>query len=116
MQGAATLAGGTAAAVLLPTIFIVSPAKSPAPTSAVGDVSIVASDVKNVVDTSSGKVRGFTPNGIFTVKGMPRGGTTQGKNRFMRPTKPTQWTGSRRSPGAPGDRWDVGFRVEKDRI
>ncbi len=45
----------------------------------------------------TGKVRGFVQNGILTFKGMPYGGSTEGKNRFMPPTKPAPWTGVRSS-------------------
>lgn len=45
------------------------------------------------VETSYGKVRGYSNNGIFTFKGIPYGATTAGKNRFMPPLKPAAWTG-----------------------
>ena len=46
-------------------------------------------------DTSAGKVRGIVVNGIRIFKGVPYGDTTAGKNRFMPPVKPPQWTGVR---------------------
>ena len=52
---------------------------------------------KTVVEISSGKVRGFIRNDIYTFKGMPYGSTTEGKGRFMPPNKPTPWTGVRNS-------------------
>src|SRR5579864_1423827 len=48
-----------------------------------------------IVETSAGKVRGTTVDGINVFKGIPYGGNTAGKNRFMPPTKPTAWTGVR---------------------
>jgi para-nitrobenzyl esterase len=45
--------------------------------------------------TSAGKVRGTVVEGIRIFKGIPYGGTTAGKNRFMPPTKPTPWTDTR---------------------
>ncbi len=45
--------------------------------------------------TSSGKVRGTVVQDIKIFKGIPYGGTTDGKNRFMPPTKPAAWTGTR---------------------
>ena len=45
--------------------------------------------------TSSGKVRGTVDHDIKIFKGIPYGGPTSGKNRFMPPTKPTPWTDTR---------------------
>ena len=52
-----------------------------------------ASDV--IAETSAGKVRGLIVQDIRIFKGVPYGGTTAGKNRFMPPTKPAAWTGTR---------------------
>src|SRR6266436_1371240 len=48
-----------------------------------------------IVETSAGKVRGMVVDGVKIFKGIPYGGTTAGKNRFMPPTKPAAWTGVR---------------------
>ncbi|RYE28369.1 MAG: twin-arginine translocation signal domain-containing protein, partial [Sphingobacteriaceae bacterium] len=53
--------------------------------------SIVASANNAVADTTSGKVRGYTHNHIFTFKGVPYGADTSGENRFMPPKKPIPW-------------------------
>src|SRR5262249_26944745 len=45
-----------------------------------------------IATTSSGKVRGTTLEGVNIFKGIPYGGTTAGKNRFMPPLKPIPWT------------------------
>jgi len=47
------------------------------------------------VETTFGKVRGRTVNGIRAFKGIPYGASTAGANRFMPPMKPTAWTGTR---------------------
>ena len=46
-----------------------------------------------VTNTESGKVRGYTHNGIFTYKGIPYAQA----ERFMPPAKPKAWTGVRSS-------------------
>ena len=45
--------------------------------------------------TSAGTVRGIVDEGINVFKGIPYGDTTAGRNRFMPPTKPSPWTGTR---------------------
>jgi para-nitrobenzyl esterase len=47
------------------------------------------------VETSYGKIRGETIEGIHVFRGIPYGGDTSGKNRFMPPTKPQPWAGVR---------------------
>ena len=56
---------------------------------------IVATPVNAVVNTTAGKVKGYTRNKIFTFKGIPYAGTTAGANRFMPPVKVTSWAGVR---------------------
>jgi para-nitrobenzyl esterase len=48
-----------------------------------------------VVDTTFGKIRGATLDGISGFKGIPYGASTAGANRFMPPQKPAPWGGVR---------------------
>ncbi|MFE8597771.1 carboxylesterase/lipase family protein [Archangium violaceum] len=58
-----------------------------------------ARELKNegpvIADTASGQVRGVLSEGIRVFKGIPYGGPTSGKNRFMPPVKPEPWSGVR---------------------
>lgn len=49
------------------------------------------------VETTTGKVRGFTELGIFTYLGIPYGAPTGGAARFQPPRKPEAWTSIRDS-------------------
>ena len=73
---------------------------------------LIASDHNAVVETTAGKVRGFTRNGIHTFKGIPYASTTAGAGRFMPPSRPKPWTGLRSTlyygptcPQAPRTGW-----------
>src|SRR4029077_11685528 len=58
---------------------------------------IVAPSSSLVVETTAGKVRGYSAQGILTFKGIPFAWSTAGANRFMPPTKPQPWASLRSS-------------------
>ena len=66
----------------------------PKPGPTVGD-TVQASDTNPVVETSSGRIRGYVRNGIYAFKDIPYGADTSGKNRFMPPQRPVPWTNVR---------------------
>ncbi len=104
----AVLAGGPATASLIDSGFA---SKAEASTGPLAPL-IVAADGNAVVETTAGKVRGFTRNGIQTFKGIPFAATTEGSGRFVAPAKLKPWTGVRSSmyygptcPQAPRNGW-----------
>jgi para-nitrobenzyl esterase len=96
IKGSAVFAGLSGAATLLPQS---AEAKVRPSVDSPGfcNMTIVGSNENAIVETTAGKVRGFTRNGIYTFKGIPYAGTTAGKSRFMAPTKPQPWSGVRSS-------------------
>jgi para-nitrobenzyl esterase len=50
-----------------------------------------------VVDTASGRVRGYIDRDVYAFKGVPYGAPPVGQLRFMPPAKPRPWTNIRNS-------------------
>jgi len=97
IKGAAALAGAAAASALQPVASAAHPSRATAPVAGVCNTLILASNENAIVETTAGKVRGFTRNGIDTFLGIPYAGSTAGKARYKAPTKPVPWTGLRSS-------------------
>jgi para-nitrobenzyl esterase len=92
MQGAGAIAGAAVISTFgLPEKALAKGAPKEAGKAASQIVS--SSNFKNIVETDSGKISGYESGGIIGFKGVPYGGSTDGKNRFMPPTRPAPWTG-----------------------
>ena len=48
-----------------------------------------------IAQTSNGRVQGRSENGLKVFRGIPYGGDTAGRNRFMPPTAVAAWAGTR---------------------
>jgi len=94
MQGAVAVVGGAMVSTIASAVPSAAESRE---TKSVGNAGqiVSASIHSNVAETESGKVCGYESEGIVGFKGIPYGGSTEGKNRFMPPTKPTPWTGVR---------------------
>jgi para-nitrobenzyl esterase len=84
LKQASLLAAGAQSGAIFPFSGVATPAQNGRSL----DKSVVA-------ETAYGKVRGVEVEGIKVFKGVPYGGNTTGRNRFMPPTKPQPWTGVR---------------------
>src|SRR5580698_7878663 len=92
IQGAAAMAGAAVATGIgLPNTAAAAVSDGKAG-KASGQI-VASSNYKNIVETDSGKISGYESGGIIGFKGVPYGGPTDGKNRFMPPAKPTPWAG-----------------------
>jgi para-nitrobenzyl esterase len=89
LKSAATLAGASAA---FGAVGCASEATPDAGAATGAPTASVATPDTAIVATKSGKIRGFTRNGVFIFKGVPYGDTTAGENRFMPPQPVKPWT------------------------
>src|SRR5215470_8697283 len=85
MQSAAAAAAST----------VLPPPQNRAVAATLAKTGISASTQSLIVETTAGKIRGFSRDGIIAFKGVPYAGDTAGKNRFLPPTKPEPWAGVR---------------------
>ena len=72
-----------------------SPSTTRPATGSCARSAVTASDASTVAETTTGKIRGFRRNGVYTFRGLPYGASTAGERRFMPPIKPEPWTGIR---------------------
>ena len=56
---------------------------------------VIAEGGEEVVETKHGRIRGVTIDSIKWFRGIPYGADTGGKNRFMPPQEPANWSGIR---------------------
>jgi para-nitrobenzyl esterase len=90
LSGAATLAGATAASAVAPGF---AAAATAAITPKTGFNPIVASASKNIVETDSGKIYGYSRDGVVGYRGISYAGNTEKAGRFMPPGKVQPWAG-----------------------
>jgi para-nitrobenzyl esterase len=66
-----------------------------------------------IVETSAGKLRGTSADGIHAFKGVPYGAPTSGANRFMPPQMPAKWAGVREASAYRGHAPQLPGRPER---
>ena len=84
IQGMALIAGGIVASTAQSTPADADTRKADKQSNTSPGSTVVARDACAVVYTSAGKVAGYIRKGIFTLKGMPYGDTTEGESEYRR--------------------------------
>jgi para-nitrobenzyl esterase len=56
---------------------------------------MISASSKTVIETESGKVRGYISRGVYVFRGIPYAEPTGGVNRFQPPVKVKPWPGTR---------------------
>jgi para-nitrobenzyl esterase len=95
--GSAAALASAAGAISLDRVSAAESNASDSKRSSNTKTPIVASRDNAIVVTNTGRIRGYTHNGIQTFKGVPYAESTAGANRFMPPKKPQPWPGVRSS-------------------
>ena len=96
IKQAAAVVGGAAAAVTGGVVDGGEAVSAQAPAAGTAGTR-VATPAAGIVETTSGRVRGYTRNGVYIFKGIPYGETTEGAARFQPAVPAKPWTGVRSS-------------------
>ena len=123
LRGTGLIAAGALLPSNIPAHASTNGSGYPAPGAVTGDRIAIGKNIA-IVETSYGKVGGYTERDVLVFKGIPYGASTAGAGRFKAPKPPKSWTGLRSSrhfgPEAPQafrsiwDNDEEGFLFEWD--